>query len=598
MKRFLALALTLILAFSLSVPAMAASDDYWNGYYDGTAEGYDAGYADFEAGKPAAYPAGDNYDGGYDDGYVQGYISGYESAQWEHEIYNSPDYDRGYTDGYAAAMAGEVGYPDEYWENEAYEYGYDAGYADGIEAAGETVDGTLSVIDFGGTAGKTNVMLNGECIDFGDVWPENHNGRVMAPVRAVLEALGATVDYDLTTRTVTAELDGDLLIHQIGTDSVEVYAGGDTAVEPKIVTMDCTSLVSGGRTLVPVRFFSEALGFQVYWDSYDHAVVLIDPDYLDEVFGEDLTVVNLLLSNAAAQQKADTYYRQTSDLGLEVTVFDTLNGNTELGGSAKLDAIYGQEGLEAALKLDLRKLFDVLRKEYGNDADMRELASLLEQMELDFRFDAATEQLYIGGDLLGALTGLPSAWYQGDLSGSGAWTYGEELTVADLVLQAAMADPYSRPVLYVNSAIVDLARLAALLGDDQFTKSGSTYTLQAGALTEQLTRTLDNWFFMSVDDYYGISPTAELSLTITDKGNGTCSWTAGLHFRAEELELRLDGSGSSSQSSVTASLHVRNLFEAVFNADSTVQPTTTKPETIPADLDASLELEELPGFYM
>ena len=63
MKRFLALALTLILAFSLSIPAMAASDDYWNGYYDGTAEGYDAGYADFEAGKPAAYPADENYKG-------------------------------------------------------------------------------------------------------------------------------------------------------------------------------------------------------------------------------------------------------------------------------------------------------------------------------------------------------------------------------------------------------------------------------------------------------------------------------------------------------------------------------------------------------
>ena len=39
MKRFLALALTLILAFSLSIPAMAASDDYWDGYYDGTGDG-------------------------------------------------------------------------------------------------------------------------------------------------------------------------------------------------------------------------------------------------------------------------------------------------------------------------------------------------------------------------------------------------------------------------------------------------------------------------------------------------------------------------------------------------------------------------------
>ena len=279
-----------------------------------------------------------------------------------------------------------------------------------------------------------------------------------------------------------------------------------------------------------------------------------------------------------------------------MTVFDTLNGNTELGGSAKLDAICGQEGLEATLKLDLRKLFDALREEYGNDADMRELAAVLEQTALDFRFDAATEQLYIGGDLLGALMGLSTAWYQQDLGGT--WTYGEDLTAADLALQMAMADPYTSPVLYVNNAMVDLYQLTAALGDDVFTKSGNTYTLQSQFLTERLNHILDAWFYRMVGDYYGISPVTDLSLSVTDKGNGTCSWTAGLHFRSEELELRLDGSGSSSQSSVTASLHVRNLFEAVFSADTTIQSTTTKPETVPADLDASLGLEELPDFYM
>ena len=598
MKRFLALALTLILAFSLCIPATAASDDYWNGYYDGMGEGYDAGYADYEAGKAPAYPAADDYDGGHSAGYAEGYISGYEMAQWDHEIYDSPDFDRGYEDGYADAVAGETGYPDEYWENEAYQYGYDEGYYAGIyDLGGTPVDGPLTIADFGGTVGKVNVMLNGTCINFGDVWPENHNGRVMAPMRAVLEALGATVKFDLATRTVTAELDGNLLIHQVGTETVEVYAGGDTAAEPKIVTMDCTSLISGGRTLVPVRFFSEALGFDVYWDGEYRTVVLIDEDFLGELYNEDLTVVNLLLASGANQQKPGTYCRQNSDFKMDVTVFDTLNGNTELGGSAKLEAIYGQEGLDATMKLDLSKLFDALRKKYGNDADIRELASMLEKTQLDIRFDAATEQLYIGGDLFGALTGLPQAWYQEDLSGSGTWTYGESLTAADLTLRSVTANPYTNPVFYVNDAMRTLEDLYTVMGDDQFTKSGSTYTYHSTAQEGPMQEFLQSLMIALMDYSYSVQESASLTMTVTDKGNGTCSYSMELKVRTDETALEIGASGTASSSSVNVKFHVRNDFEAVFNAATTIQSTTTKPQTVPENQDTSLELEELPGIY-
>lgn len=662
MKRTLALALTLILAFSLSIPAAAASDDYWNGVYDGETDGYDAGYADAEAGKAPAYPTDDSYDGGYDDGFIQGYISGYEESKWYQELKNSESYQngyaKGYADGYEEVTTGTyVDYPDEYYEDSGYAMGYDDGYWDGREAAEEEVrgsdsyqqgyadgyedgyneisggiygpypdeyyedsgyalgyddgymDGYLAAMEdggyieedwdpvstFGGTAGKVNVMLNGLCINFDDVWPENHNGRVMAPVRAVLEALGATVEYDLESRTVTAELDGNLLIHQVGTSTVEVYADGDTAAEPRIITMDCTSLLSGGRTLVPVRFFSEALGFDVYWDGEYRTVVLIDPDYLDELSGENLTVFNLLLATASAGQKSDTYCHQTTDVGVDVTVFDTLNGNTELGGSAKLDAISGQEGQEATLKLDLRKLFDALEKKYGGDAYMRELSDLLGQTSMEFRFDAATEQLYIGGDLLGAMTGLPGAWYQEDMSGSG-WTYGQTLTAADLALQAAKNDYFTSPIYYMSEAAWNLEQLTTVLGDDQFTKSGNTYTYNSTALDPAVQSALEELCWMLGD--YSYDQTASFDLTVTDKGNGTCSYQLDVKFRSESIALEFDASGTGSTSSATVKLHLRNMFEAELTADTTVQTTTTKPETVPKDLEASLELEELPNFYM
>ncbi len=53
-----------------------------------------------------------------------------------------------------------------------------------------------------------NVMLNGSYIEFPDVFPQNIEGRVLVPIRAISEEMGAEVGYEHETRTVTI-LDGD-----------------------------------------------------------------------------------------------------------------------------------------------------------------------------------------------------------------------------------------------------------------------------------------------------------------------------------------------------------------------------------------------------
>lgn len=66
------------------------------------------------------------------------------------------------------------------------------------------------------------------------------NGRTFVPMRAIFEALGATVDWDGNTRTVTGNLNGKIV----------------TLTNPKIVN---------GRTMVPLRYISESLGSRVDW---------------------------------------------------------------------------------------------------------------------------------------------------------------------------------------------------------------------------------------------------------------------------------------------------------------------------------------------
>ncbi|MCG7384453.1 CotH kinase family protein [Paenibacillus sp. ACRRY] len=110
-----------------------------------------------------------------------------------------------------------------------------------------------------GTTDKTiSVTLDGQTISFPDQDPLEQSGRVMVPVNAILEALGAEVTWDKTAKTVTAVLNDQTLVLQIGSSTATV--NGET------LDIDAPAIIQNSRTLVPVRFISEGLGLTVDWD--------------------------------------------------------------------------------------------------------------------------------------------------------------------------------------------------------------------------------------------------------------------------------------------------------------------------------------------
>ena len=94
-------------------------------------------------------------------------------------------------------------------------------------------------------------------------------GRTLVPLRAIFEALGATVEWDSVTRTVTSEKDGTTI--ELAIDSDTLYKNG----EP--VTLDVPAQIMNGRTLVPARAVAEAYGVGVEWDSATRTVILTTP---------------------------------------------------------------------------------------------------------------------------------------------------------------------------------------------------------------------------------------------------------------------------------------------------------------------------------
>ena len=107
------------------------------------------------------------------------------------------------------------------------------------------------------------VKINGKKLEF-DVKPQLINGRTMVPLRAIFEALGATVNWDDATQTVVFTRNFTAVVMTI--NSPVMYVNGNA------VTLDTPACLVDRRTMVPVRAVSEAFGTKVDWDDATQTV--------------------------------------------------------------------------------------------------------------------------------------------------------------------------------------------------------------------------------------------------------------------------------------------------------------------------------------
>ena len=106
-------------------------------------------------------------------------------------------------------------------------------------------------------AAGITVTLDGNALAF-DVPPQLINDRTMVPLRAIFEAMGATVDWNGDTQTVTGTKDSTIVVLAIGSTS--------PTINGTVVTIDQPGVIVDSRTLAPLRFVAEAFGGTVDWD--------------------------------------------------------------------------------------------------------------------------------------------------------------------------------------------------------------------------------------------------------------------------------------------------------------------------------------------
>ncbi|WP_232729872.1 stalk domain-containing protein [Paenibacillus phocaensis] len=106
------------------------------------------------------------------------------------------------------------------------------------------------------------VLVDARRVAFPDVRPQIKNGSTLIPLRFVTDKLGGRLT--LTGKEISIEKDDRQIIMTIGERTATVNGG--------IVTMDTPSVAVNGRTLVPLRFVSKALGETVKWDSVNQYI--------------------------------------------------------------------------------------------------------------------------------------------------------------------------------------------------------------------------------------------------------------------------------------------------------------------------------------
>ncbi|RJX24919.1 MAG: hypothetical protein C4554_08000 [Dethiobacter sp.] len=126
----------------------------------------------------------------------------------------------------------------------------------------------IAAFSLGVAAQPVTVTLNGESLNF-DVQPLLENGRLLVPLRAIAEALGAGVEW--------ADVPPAVMITR-GEDRMELRPGLKRALKNnREFNLEAAPQLVNGRVLVPVRFVSEALGAQAEWQAYTRTVVITGP---------------------------------------------------------------------------------------------------------------------------------------------------------------------------------------------------------------------------------------------------------------------------------------------------------------------------------
>lgn len=432
--------------------------------------------------------------------------------------------------------------------------------------------------ELGGSPEGINLMVDGACVPFPDVTPEAKFNRTMVPLAPVMEYLGAQVTYLPGENGVEITLNEVTLRHTIGTSQLTVIDG---QAEPRSLNMDAASYAKDGRTMVPVAFFAQVLGYEVFWDADYETAVLLDREALAEKIDQEFTLFNRVLYSLSGEE-----YRQEGkavEYGftahLDVTALDSLNGDKTYSATMEGEALAGDGNVNLSFQGDFSQLAQIFQDQnpYLWELMVGELGEHVDfsQLDLEGILNGKEQTVFLRGALpvLLGLSPQEDTWIKVDGEQLSLSAGLDHVSVGQLVLRDHLR---GSPFHYYSRILSYAGEMEFVLGDSRFTKTGGAYQVA--------------WDESDLDVYLLGDETFSAAFTITPTGEKGAACTLELQSRNQNAALELSLDGSKAGMELTLDLHVKNTAKTALECRLTITPSRENPVGQPPQGDQVTDL--------
>ena len=115
------------------------------------------------------------------------------------------------------------------------------------------------------------VYINNNRINY-DTMPVNINNRVLVPVRATFDALGADIEWFGEIQTVIATSGSTLIALKI--DNPLLIVSDVQTQGIKTIELDSPPVLLNSKTMIPLRAVAEIFDYQVIWSEENKSIFI------------------------------------------------------------------------------------------------------------------------------------------------------------------------------------------------------------------------------------------------------------------------------------------------------------------------------------
>ena len=115
------------------------------------------------------------------------------------------------------------------------------------------------------------VYINNSCVNY-DTTPVNINNRVLVPVRATFDALGADIEWFGEIQTVIATSGSTLIALKIDNPLLIVFDVQTQGI--KTIELDFPPVLLNSKTMIPLRAVAEIFDYQVNWSEENKSIFI------------------------------------------------------------------------------------------------------------------------------------------------------------------------------------------------------------------------------------------------------------------------------------------------------------------------------------